>query len=59
MDRLRLKQINELNEARRRLEATRKDEAWNSSPSERDYQYDLLDVVWAAGSLISHFFRKR
>jgi Zn-finger nucleic acid-binding protein len=59
MDRLRQKEIAELNEARRRVEAVRKDQAWNSGPSQRDYEFDLLDVVWAAGSLISHFFRKR
>jgi Zn-finger nucleic acid-binding protein len=59
MDRLRQKEIAELNEARRRVEAVRKDQAWNSGPNQRDHEFDLRDVVWAAGSLISHFFKKR
>jgi Zn-finger nucleic acid-binding protein len=58
MDRMREKQILELKMARDRLEAARRDQTYDT-PSQNDYSYDAIDIVWAAGSLISHFFRKR
>jgi Zn-finger nucleic acid-binding protein len=58
MDRIREKQIRELKQARERLEAARRDVTWNM-PAEADTSYDAVDVIWAAGDLISHFFTKR
>jgi Zn-finger nucleic acid-binding protein len=58
MDRIREKQIRELKAARERLEAARRDVTWNM-PAEAEKSYDAVDVIWAAGDLISHFFTKR
>lgn len=59
MDRMREKQIAELNQARERLKVVRNNSNWNSGPMPRDYETDVFDVVSAAGALIKLFIRRR
>jgi Zn-finger nucleic acid-binding protein len=59
MDRIREKQIAELNAARERLKIERVNQTWNDPHERSDYSYDVIDVVWAAGDLMSKFLKKR